>query len=446
MKFNLFSSKKKNKGSEEKSHREPIMVKIFKENDKKARVNVDIGDDTAGNDINTDSGESSSRRKSRFVPNDKYFSITIYALCAVLLVVLISLTLIKITPIIEAIKKFLHVIAPFLVGGILAAILTPIVNWLDEAFFEKLLKLKKPKLRLALSVVLTYIVFLGLLAVALVILIPEVGKSLAELFSKSKTWYSSIMNSIEGLKTKFPSVNFDKITEALSSAWPNIVGSITDILKSSFPKLLNTSISMVSSLIDILLSIAISIYLVCDKRRMAQGATKICYCLMKPEKCKSFIANAKECFRIFTGFIIGKSIDSLIIGIMTFFFLKLLNLPYALLVAVIVGVTNMIPFFGPFIGAIPCGILYLCIDPIYTLIFAIMIFIIQQFDGWILGPMILGDSTGIRPIWVIFGITVGGAYFGFAGMFLGVPFTAVIVYLGNKAVDKKLAKKKIEVL
>ena len=179
---------------------------------------------------------------------------------------------------------------------------------------------------------------------------------------------------------------------------------------------------------------------------MAQGATKICYCLMKPEKCKSFIANAKECFRIFTGFIIGKSIDSLIIGIMTFFFLKLLNLPYALLVAVIVGVTNMIPFFGPFIGAIPCGILYLCIDPIYTLIFAIMIFIIQQFDGWILGPMILGDSTGIRPIWVIFGITVGGAYFGFAGMFLGVPFTAVIVYLVNKAVDKKLAKKKIEVL
>ena len=125
--------------------------------------------------------------------------------------------------------------------------------------------------------------------------------------------------------------------------------------------------------------------------------------------------------------------------------LKIFGLPYELLVAVVVGVTNMIPFFGPFIGAIPGVLLYLCIDPVFALIFILMILAIQQFDGWILGPMILGDSTGVRPIWVIFGITVGGAYFGVTGMFLGVPFTAVIVYLVNKAVDKKLNDKHIEV-
>ena len=125
--------------------------------------------------------------------------------------------------------------------------------------------------------------------------------------------------------------------------------------------------------------------------------------------------------------------------------LNIFHLKYSLLVAVIVGVTNMIPFFGPFIGAVPGVLLYLCIDPVDALIFAGIILAIQQFDGWVLGPMILGDSTGIRPIWVIFGITVGGAYFGFAGMFLGVPFTAVIVYLVNKAVDKKLNEKHIEV-
>jgi predicted PurR-regulated permease PerM len=185
--------------------------------------------------------------------------------------------------------------------------------------------------------------------------------------------------------------------------------------------------------------------MVCDKRRIAGAATKIVYCIFKPKTAQRVINNSKESFQIFIGFIIGKSIDSLIIGILTFFMLKIFGLPYELLVAVIVGVTNMIPFFGPFIGAIPGVLLYLCIDPVYALIFVIMILAIQQFDGWILGPMILGDSTGVRPIWVIFGITVGGAYFGFIGMFLGVPVTAVVVYLVNKAVDKKLGEKHIEV-
>ena len=185
--------------------------------------------------------------------------------------------------------------------------------------------------------------------------------------------------------------------------------------------------------------------MVCDKRRIAGAATKMVYCIFKPKTAKRVINNSKESFQIFIGFIIGKSIDSLIIGILTFFMLKIFGLPYELLVAVIVGVTNMIPFFGPLIGAIPGVLLYLCIDPVYALIFVIMILAIQQFDGWILGPMILGDSTGVRPIWVIFGITVGGAYFGFIGMFLGVPVTAVIVYLVNKAVDKKLGEKHIEV-
>ena len=138
--------------------------------------------------------------------------------------------------------------------------------------------------------------------------------------------------------------------------------------------------------------------------------------MLKPEKAEKVIENAKESFQIFTGFIIGKSIDSLIIGILTFFILTVFQLKYSLLVAVIVGVTNMIPFFGPFIGAIPGVLLYLCIEPVDALIFAGIILAVQQFDGWILGPMILGDSTGVRPIWVIFGITVGGAYFGFAGL------------------------------
>jgi predicted PurR-regulated permease PerM len=288
-------------------------------------------------------------------------------------------------------------------------------------------------------------VFLGLIVLALMKLIPEMADSISELIGKSKSVYGSIINNLNSLNEKFPDIDFSNIIDTAKENLPTILANVGDILKVSLPKIFSTSYSIVQLLINILLAVAISIYMVCDKRRIAAASTKLIYSLLKPEKAEKVIENAKESFQIFTGFIIGKSIDSLIIGILTFFILTVFQLKYSLLVAVIVGVTNMIPFFGPFIGAIPGVLLYLCIEPVDALIFAAIILTVQQFDGWILGPMILGDSTGVRPIWVIFGITVGGAYFGFAGMFLGVPFTAVIVYLVNKAVEKKLSDKHIEV-
>ena len=151
----------------------------------------------------------------------------------------------------------------------------------------------------------------------------------------------------------------------------------------------------------------------------------------------------RECNHIFNGFLFGKMIDSLIIGILCFIIMNVLHLPYSLLMSLIVGITNMIPYFGPIIGAIPGVLMYLFIDPKLSLIFAIMILVLQQFDGLYLGPKILGDQTGIKPLWVIFGITVGGAYFGVIGMFLGVPTVAVITYLSNLFLNKKLKKKNI---
>ena len=134
-------------------------------------------------------------------------------------------------------------------------------------------------------------------------------------------------------------------------------------------------------------------------------------------------------------------IDSLIIGILCLIIMSILRLPYALLMSVIVGITNMIPYFGPFIGAIPGVVMFLFINPKLSLIFAIMILVLQQFDGLYLGPKILGDLTGIKPLWVIFGVTVGGALFGVMGMFLGVPTVAVLSYLLGLILDKKLKGK-----
>ena len=143
----------------------------------------------------------------------------------------------------------------------------------------------------------------------------------------------------------------------------------------------------------------------------------------------------------FSVFISGKTLDSIIIGILCFIFMTILRLPYALLISVIVGVTNMIPYFGPFIGAVPGAFIILLIDPIQMLIYLLLILVLQQFDGLYLGPKILGDSTGLRPIWIIFAITIGGAVGGFIGMFLGVPCVAVIAFLTGRWVENRLQQK-----
>ncbi|MBR4780007.1 MAG: AI-2E family transporter [Lachnospiraceae bacterium] len=456
MKLNPFSKNKKKKNATERGHREPIVVKFFKEKDPEKTLHVNIDEEAQEEDaqqkqaLEEEKAEATGKKgHARFVPNDKYFTVSIYAFTALAGLILFTVLISNIVPVMAAVSRFIKVLTPFIIGGIIAFILTPIVNFVDEALFEKVCKIKKAKLRAGLSITLTFIVFFGLIILSIVKLAPEIGESIANLLDKSKTFGPKLGEKLNGLleslKSTFPSIDIELVKDKINEALPSVFSKSSDLIMTFIPKLFSTSYSILHVVIDILLAMAISIYMVCDKRRIAHAATKLVYCVMKPKTAGGFIENAKESFQIFTGFIIGKAIDSLIIGILTFIILNIFQLKYALLVAVIVGITNMIPFFGPFIGAVPGILLYLCIEPIDAVIFAGIILALQQFDGWVLGPMILGDSTGIRPIWVIFGITVGGAYFGFAGMFLGVPVTAVIVYLVNKYVDKKLNEKHIEV-
>ena len=163
----------------------------------------------------------------------------------------------------------------------------------------------------------------------------------------------------------------------------------------------------------------------------------------KKEKAAAFLSTGKECNMIFGNFLYGKIVDSIIIGIICFVSMRILNLPFALLVSIIVGITNLIPYFGPFIGAVPSALIILMYGWKEALIFLLLILIIQQFDGWILGPKILGDSTGLRPLWIIFAIIIGGYIAGPIGMFLGVPSVAVIAYLVNKKTDTVLRKNEL---
>ena len=178
-----------------------------------------------------------------------------------------------------------------------------------------------------------------------------------------------------------------------------------------------------------------------DKRPLINSCKAVVYAFVPVKYIQLILEISAEANRLFSSFIVGKAIDSTIIGLLCFVFMLILRLPYAVLISVIVGITNMIPYFGPFIGAIPSAIILLFISPLKAVIFVVMVFVLQQFDGLILGPKILGDSTGLKPLWIIFAITIGGSLAGVLGMFLGVPAVAFIRYLIQRLINHQLKKR-----
>ena len=194
---------------------------------------------------------------------------------------------------------------------------------------------------------------------------------------------------------------------------------------------------------NIVIGFIVAAYVLAEKEHFMGQGRKIVFALFSEKTGSNIIEKSRKCNEIFGGFVIGKIIDSLIIGVLTFVLLSIFKMPYTMLVSIIVCVTNVIPFFGPFIGAIPSFFLILLIDPTKALWFLLMIFLIQQLDGNVIGPKILGNSTGLSAFWVLFAILVAGGLFGFAGMLFGVPVFAIIYYLLSEWIRGKLKKKNL---
>ena len=167
-----------------------------------------------------------------------------------------------------------------------------------------------------------------------------------------------------------------------------------------------TSISVVKGLLNVLIAFIVSVYMVSDKKLLARGFKRVLYSVASEKAGDVMMETLRECYHIFSQFVLGKTVDSFIIGWICFFLMTILRLPFTPIVSLIVGITNMIPYFGPFIGAVPGIVLILMVDPIQAIIFTVLIIVIQQFDGLYLGPRILGETVGLRPLWIIFAITL----------------------------------------
>ena len=283
---------------------------------------------------------------------------------------------------------------------------------------------------------------------AMFVVVPELAKSIYDLVMNLPIQITDFVKRIETIQVENTTIN-QILKEAVIRGTEMLENWVqTDLLKQTnllVTGLTTSVINVVNVLFDVVLGIFVSVYALYGKEEFLAQGRKIIYAVMSPKRANLTLHICRKTNTIFGGFIIGKIIDSAIIGVLCFIGVSVLKMPYALLVSVFVGVTNVIPYFGPFIGAIPCAILILIVDPLKGLYFIIFIFLLQQLDGNLIGPTILGDSTGLSAFWVLFSILVFGGLFGVVGMIVGVPTFAVFYYVMNLFLRHKLEKKNLPI-
>ena len=342
-------------------------------------------------------------------------SISIITISGILIALFVIFVL-KLPDVSQFIAKLFKVLSPF-IWGILFAIIT---NNLAD-YIEKKLPLKWQLKTRRLPKLLNSI--------------SSLSNVISDFANNSGEWIKRLQKSVH-LSNEAVVKIYEFSNQAVQALWTT--------LKKIVPDILTSTITAISSLGNFVLGFIVCLYILIDKQKIALNIKRLSLALFSNKQYQKGRTIMHLALDKFSKFFSGKIYDSIIIGILCFIAMLFINKEYAVLIAVIVGITNIIPFFGPFIGAVPCALLLLIVEPIDCLIFVIMIVILQQIDGNIIGPAILGDSVGLSSLWIMFAILVGGAYFGFFGMLLGVPVVAVIYYVIKEYIDEKLQEKGID--
>lgn len=372
--------------------------------------------------------------------NNKYTTIAIYTMLVIFSSILLFLGISNIKVFGETLENIVSIAQPFIIGGVLAYLLNYILNfyenWIKKCEICK--KLSRKSVR-GLAIGLTYITAGILFIIFVRIIFPQLIESIVGLAN-------TIPQYVSENTTKFTEM-FSKIdipesyTGMIMDKWNEFVTFIINIISNAAPTIANAIVGITSSILNIIIGIIVSIYILIDKEKFMWIGKKICYSIFEERYVKNILLWIRRSNNIFGNFIGGKILDSVIIGILTFVVMIVLKMPYALLVSVIIGVTNVIPVFGPFIGAIPCFIIILFVSPTQALWFLVAILVIQQLDGNVIGPYILGDSVGLSAFWILFSVIVFSKFFGIVGMIIGVPIFAIFYAIIKELVESSLLKK-----
>ena len=375
-----------------------------------------------------------------FKRNNKYEQIALYGVISVAVVLVIYFILHRYDVLRSGVKTVLAVLSPFIYGFVFAYIANPLMVFIEQKilrFPEKRRFLQR--IRRPIAVLLTVMIILLFIALLFFLVVPQITnsyddlqKSIGGYLSSAQVWANNFIASFPLFKGRFESVgdlmNVAKIQTGLTNIAETVVASAG---------------SFVVELKNIFIGVILAVYFLLAKDKLSAQTKKLLSSLLSKKHFINLYSLAKQTDRSFGRFIRGKLVDSLIIGLLTFVVLWIFDFPFYPLIAVLVGVTNIIPVLGPFIGAIPSAFLVLIIEPKKVIWFIIIILVIQQLDGNLIGPKILGDATGLNAMWVIISVTLGGSLFGIPGMFFAVPFMSVIYTLVSEGAETRLRRKKL---
>lgn len=337
--------------------------------------------------------------------------------------------------------KFIGIAMPFIFGMAIAFLISPVQNYVENKL------LKNSKMHFKIKRILGVVAALGFLFILvgglLALLIPQLYVSVSTLSSSMNVYIAEAQKYLESL-----AINdslYESLVTYLFASGEKIVTATINGMQQYLPQILNYSFGFLTSLMNFFVGIFIAFYILMSKERFINQFKRALFAFVPKKVADYTVYLTNLTTTMLNSFVVGKFIDSLIIGIICFVGMTIFKMPYAVLISFIVGLTNMIPVFGPFIGAIPGVFILFMVDPIMAVWFALWILALQQFDGNILGPYILGDSLGLPSLWIMFSIIVGGGFFGLVGMFLGVPLFSVVYIVVKTSVQKRLEEKKMQI-
>ena len=397
------------------------------------------------------------RRHFRWDKKYLYWGVTAFLVVAASILFYMALNYLPVLR--GGLQKLAAILNPFIWGLVFTYLLAPLMRSLERSCFYPLgKKLHKKNEQAAksfgrgLAVLISIIVLIAVLTALVYMILPQLYSSIETIVTNSPSYLENLGIWVDQTLKDFPAVaDFveARIKELNTNLGNDLFGWVRDNV---LPQLGNfvTNVtsgvySVVRAVYNLVIGIIVSVYLLNGIEHYGAAFKRMLYSIFNIESAEKLLDVIRFTDRTFMGFINGKLLDSAIIGLICYIVCAILNMPYTLLVSVIIGITNIIPFFGPLIGAIPSAFIILMVDPLKCLIFIIFIIILQQIDGNFIGPKILGNSVGISGFWVMFSIILGAGLFGFWGMLLGVPVFVVIYTLLNGAIEKKLRRSDLPV-
>ena len=393
------------------------------------------------------------RKELRPEMNKKYNTIAAYTLCVALIVACFIFAIVYSIPIGMFFRKLTSVLSPVLYGIVFAYVLCPACNFFDKHLSRLKGEKKVHKYLLNIiakrgGIVITYILFVSALVGLFYIVIPQITDSFNSFYDNYRIYIARADDYLKGIGKYFkfiPEEVVKDVEQKIVSLIEGFVESTVQFVTQYSPVLLNKVSGFAMSVWNIVLGIIISIYVLAERNNFLRAGRKIVYSMFSVKNAQMVCYGVKKTHEVFGGFVNGKILDSLIIGILCFVGTSILRIPYAPLVSLLVGITNVIPYFGPFMGAIPSVILVFLNDPVKSLWLAIFILVLQQLDGNYIGPKILGQTIGVSSFWIITCLLVMGGMYGVVGMILAVPLFALLQMLLSKICNSVLMDKGISV-